>query len=368
MNKPSDPPRNLRIAYIMNENVDRETGVLKKVAMQMRCWKKNGHEVKLFVAAENKERWVGLGDLDVDVTLIQKFSNKMDINLLYTKIHPWVPDILYFRFCWSYPFINKIISIYPSIMEINSNDYFELKTYLLKRREYLKFMLYAMSRDRLYRNMKGFVFLSSELKDLFSKYNKPGIVISNGIDLTQLISSPVPNGHAPTLFFIGTPGQTWHGVDKMCEMAQYFPAWKFEMVGFNSDDISTTPPKNMQFHGHLTNEDYACIVSKSDLAIGTLALYRKNMNEASPLKVREYLAYGLPVIIGYMDTDFPDGAPFILQLPNTPANVVENLNAIEKFVLNWMGRRVERKDIAHLDVDDKEKERLKFFKNILDQR
>ena len=91
----------------MSEDIDHETGVLKKVAMQMRYWRKKGHEVKLFVAAQNKERWNGLDDFDVDITLIRNFSNKMDRNLLYDKIHPWAPDMLYFRFCWFYPFIKK---------------------------------------------------------------------------------------------------------------------------------------------------------------------------------------------------------------------------------------------------------------------
>lgn len=40
------------------------------------------------------------------------------------------------------------------------------------------------------------------------------------------------------------------------------------------------------------------------VCIGTLALHRKNMTEASPLKTREYLAHGFPVIIGYKDTAF----------------------------------------------------------------
>ncbi len=39
------------------------------------------------------------------------------------------------------------------------------------------------------------------------------------------------------------------------------------------------------------------------------------------LKVREYLAAGLPVVIGYQDTDFLDGAPFILQVPNEPDGI-----------------------------------------------
>jgi len=45
-------------------------------------------------------------------------------------------------------------------------------------------------------------------------------------------------------------------------------------------------------------------VKRADVAIGALATYRKGMKETSTLKVREYLAYGLPVILDHHDPDF----------------------------------------------------------------
>lgn len=39
-----------------------------------------------------------------------------------------------------------------------------------------------------------------------------------------------------------------------------------------------------------------------DLGIGTLSLHRKNMQEACPLKVRDYWRVGMPCLLGYTDT------------------------------------------------------------------
>jgi hypothetical protein len=89
------------------------------------------------------------------------------------------------------------------------------------------------------------------------------------------------------------------------------------------------------------------------------------MEEACPLKVREYLAYGIPTIIGYKDTDFPNGAPFLLCLPNTPDNVEKNLDRIEAFVLSWKGKRVPRSEIEHLDLKVKEEKRIIFIEEVL---
>jgi len=88
------------------------------------------------------------------------------------------------------------------------------------------------------------------------------------------------------------------------------------------------------------------------------------MTEASTLKLREYLAVGLPSIIGYTDTDFPNGAPFLLQLPNRPDNVSSSLSAIDEFISSQAGRRVARASIAHLDSLNKERRRLRFLSSV----
>ena len=88
------------------------------------------------------------------------------------------------------------------------------------------------------------------------------------------------------------------------------------------------------------------------------------MHEASPLKVREYLALGLPTIIGYKDTDFPQGAPFLLELPNVENNVDFAADAILRFVEEWKNKRVPRSEVLHLDLKKKERERLRFLKEV----
>jgi glycosyltransferase involved in cell wall biosynthesis len=64
------------------------------------------------------------------------------------------------------------------------------------------------------------------------------------------------------------------------------------------------------FHG-MRDRDYCQrIFAQCDIGIGTLALERKGMKEACPLKVREYLASGLPVYAGHQDGALPDDFPF----------------------------------------------------------
>lgn len=90
------------------------------------------------------------------------------------------------------------------------------------------------------------------------------------------------------------------------------------------------------------------------------------MEEASPLKVREALAFGIPLILAYNDTDLGGlDADWLLRLPNTQNNVIENIEAIKNFAYQMMGRRVERSLIAkRVNQRSKEQERLAFFAEI----
>jgi hypothetical protein len=105
-------------------------------------------------------------------------------------------------------------------------------------------------------------------------------------------------------------------------------------------------------------------VAAADVAIGPLALHRNRMDEASPLKVADYLAYGLPVIIAHQDTRFPDGAPFLLQLSNEEDNVDRALDDIAAFVDSWVGRRVDRREIRVIDAPLVERQRLDFILDV----
>jgi len=108
------------------------------------------------------------------------------------------------------------------------------------------------------------------------------------------------------------------------------------------------------------------MLRQATAALGTFGLYRKGMDEACPLKVREYLACGLPVIGAYRDTDIPDEADYYLRLPNAAISLAPFAEKITAFLNRWTGQRVPRSAIAHLDLGAKEPIRLAFMKQIVD--
>jgi hypothetical protein len=249
----------------------------------------------------------------------------------------------------------------PTVIEVNGDDIAELR--LLSR---WKHAVGLVSRGVLLRAAAGLVFVTDELarSPSFASFGKPSVVIGNGIALSEYPEFPAPANDRPRLLFLGHPGTPWHGLDHVVELALSARDWQFDIVGPDATEMRDAPI-NVTFHGSLEVQDYAPIMRNADVAIGTLGLYRKHMEEASPLKVREYLARGIPTMIAYRDTDFPAPVPFLLTIQNDPRSIRESGDMIARFVVAVRGTRVPREAISHLDVGPKEHRRIEFLASIL---
>ena len=204
----------------------------------------------------------------------------------------------------------------------------------------------------------------------FTSFGKRTIVIGNGVDLERLRELPAPTNERAQVVFLGSARQSWHGIDKIGWLAARLHEADFHVIGYHRDSLPFRAPPNLTAHGILGRDEYEPLLARADLAVGTLALHRKRMNEACPLKVREYLAYGLPVVIGYRDTDFANVRPwYLLELPNSADNVRSGLGEIRAFLAQVRGRRVPRADVTdRIGAAAKEWRRLELFAEITRQR
>ncbi len=359
----------MRIVYLFRWNEEARSGVVKKVQAQVRQWATRGHEVHVVLFSyANSPILADRPDFGVPTTVIA-FHPPWETNpaahraaQLITRLRP---DVVYLRQMPFYPWLWPLYRRFPVVTEVNTNDLEQYRR-TFHGLERGKYWYHRLTRDFFLRDSAGFVFVSHEIATLphYQRYGKPFEVIGNGIQLSRYSLVPPAQNPQPRLVFLGSPGQPWHGVDKVLAMARRFPQWHFDIIGPRQRDFPAAPP-NAHFHGFLSVEAYRPLIAQADVAIGSLALHRVGIHEASPLKVREYLAWGLPVIIGYQDTDFPDPAPFLLQLPNTEDNVTAHQGQIAAFVARWQGRRVPRHEVKHLDVAVKEQRRLAFLQSLL---
>jgi glycosyltransferase involved in cell wall biosynthesis len=360
----------VRIAYWLHWLDGPESGVIKKVNAQAQTWTSLGHDVRIYLLTKRNSVLFSLQrreSVDLPRVSVQGYKSRIDRPMQETKhlraVLDWAPDILYSRLGQYHPTMSKVARRLPLVFEINSDDMAERRS-----RHSVGFIYRGLTRRFALRDAAGFVTVTHELAQSprFAPFGKPTVTIGNGIDLQEYSPLQPCKNLRPRFAFVGSSGQRWHGVDKILHIAELLPCSDFEVIGTNRAEFADMfPPPNVHFHGVLAKEDYQSILARSDVAISTLALERKGMSEACPLKSREYLAYGLPLIAAYKDPDFPTAGDFILQIDGSSEAVRADASLIRDFALKWKGRRVSRAKIRHLDVRRKEERRLEFFQSLL---
>jgi len=356
----------MTIAYLIDYDIQLNTGVMQKIKQQANQWKIQGH--KIYFASS---KTMSIYDENYDVQYKKKCLDfkygrvSTALNLLYTSYYLNTLfeeidfDIIYMRYRLYMPFIRKILKKNVVIMEINSDDKEEYKLH-----SHVTDIYNRMTRNFLLKEINAYVCVSNELAEKFSFLNKPIEVIANGIDIQRYKSIKKERNKVPKLVFIGTPNQPWHGLDKIKKMADYFSRYQFIIIGTDGMDTN-----NIKYMGYLSQEKAIETIAKCDIGIGTLSLYEKGLTEASPLKTRQYLACGLPIIYAYKDTDLQDDVKFGLQLKNSKNNI--DYEKIETFVTEvFNDEEIQNMALKFteniLNYKKKESKRIKFFQKVLD--
>jgi len=362
----------MRIAYIsLHWPRTQNSGVGKKIQGQIAMWRGMGHEARLFMHASKDGPDSGLIEADffqyeVHGKLQTEINRSRAANKMVNVVEEYKPDIIYLRYgIYVYP-AHRLMKIAPVVEEINTND--------LTQHEGLGgiYSLYnQLTRGIFLRLVLGLVTVSRELEvsSAFASYRKPTRTIANGIDIGSFKHLPAPANEFPRLVFIGSPGYAWHGVDKLVDFARRFPDLQLDIVGYDQLPEFEPPPDNLTMHGYLSAEKYQRVLAGADVAISSLALHRIQLEEASPLKSRECLALGLPLVVAYADTDLDDADfGFLLKIPNKEDNIQTHGDSIREFAYRMRGKRADRAVLEQrIGSTLKEVTRLKFFNDILQQ-
>ncbi|KCV61302.1 glycosyltransferases group 1 [Bordetella bronchiseptica 99-R-0433] len=347
----------MRIAYLTFELPDTRTGVGKKILAQANFWRAAGNQVRHFVLRSPAPS--ALGEVEF---LCQRRPGGPMVGAMLSSgrisdfLQAWRPDVIYARQMLWWPGALRALRGAPLIIEYNS----------IARNEYrssskIKYLLEIISSKYFPRQARGIIAVTPELLATVPATQAEGVVISNGYDFTAAVPRAAPINTRARLLLVGSPGQPWLGADKMVRLATLMPEYDFDVV---VPGLKLAGPPNLYFHGALFDEDLAARYAATDVALGTLALHRKGMEQAAPLKTREYLAHGIPVVGGYDDPDL-DGAAYWLNIGNTEDNIDRNIENVRNFVTQWRGRLPDRGDIeSRLGFSGKECARLDFFERV----
>jgi hypothetical protein len=327
----------VKIAYVLFHSISNDDGVVKKVISQKIAFESQRHEVKVFsFSKDGKPSKILNATVYKEKHATYRFRRN---NKFIKDIVKFQPKIIYCRYDTFNVNLNKIINKgYPIVFEYNTYDLSEAWTLFKKTlsvKEYFKYITYYLSRKYWINKASGHVFVTDDLKKKYSRLIKndtPSIAIPNSINLKRFSNSKQQHKNDQIrISFIGTPNQPWHGLEYIKELSKSLENVFFDIIGY--DGYST---KNFKYHGYLCSEDYIPIISNSTACIGPLGIQSYKLKESSPLKVREYVALGVPVILGYVD--FPlskvSDDPMICKLSknrlNWPNEIMRFIESLEK--------------------------------------
>lgn len=348
----------MRIAYIAHMNTSPEDGVVKKVTDHIQQWIRAGHTVQLFVVSRTGVICAALQAFNPRVYISTRHYHALGrLTRLGFDVSRWQPDIVYGRVGLFLPYMLFLPRKAPFVIEVNSNHLVEYKVTETKR----SYQYYVLTRNLMLNRAAGFICVAHYLDKLYQSYKKPTIVISNGIDLAKYSVLPVSQEKIPHLIYVGSH-QPWQGVEQMFALANRFPTWHFDLVGINGEGLPVPP--NVICYGFMSFKQYQPLMARAHVAIGSLATSVRGTPESSLLKVREYLANGLPIILPAPDTDFIEPVSFIYK-SSSEFNSEDNYVGLSNFVQAWLGQRVPRESIMHIDAGKKEASRLAFFEQVL---
>jgi hypothetical protein len=159
----------------------------------------------------------------------------------------------------------------------------------------------------------GGICVTNEIANYeISRYsNYSTYVLPNGIDkVSNRMDKPVWNGHDIRAVLIIGSFSKWHGVERIfsaiVEKEDAIGSVILDVIGLDdastfSDDILNSGA-TVNFLGKMNDFEINQIMHKYHIAIGSLGLHRIGLTEACPLKVREYWANGVPVLLSYEDS------------------------------------------------------------------
>ncbi len=367
----------MKIAYILTWNLRQRDGVTSKVEKQVEAWRSFGHEVEVFCAScleteapfaanvfHRRRIW------DHPVALI---TNRRTYQSLCNAVRAFKPDVSYLRWEFYKSSLAELMRDIPTVIELNSIYKSEFrsraKTSTVDR---IRYLYYLMTGAKFERCAAGFIGVTQEILDN-RKVELPGIptvVIPNLTNLTG--KSPVlfegPADDLPRVVYMIGADNPWHGVDDVLRFAeQTIGQLEFDLIA-GYEHSQELLPANVTWHSCLNATEFQHIFKGVSCGLGTAGLHAKDMEEACPLKVRDYLSAGLPVILPYKDTAFMgrDTPDWVLEVPNRSGGLLVAKDEILGFVNTMRGRRISLEEIEpYVGSDYWEAKRMVFLEEIV---
>ncbi len=264
-------------------------------------------------------------------------------------------DIVYFRHSplnvSGYQMIKSIEKKSKLVVEITS-----FPPYTEKAKNVLRAFYHMLSKKWWERSAK-YVTLFTGIGEHADEYlGRPFMNIDNGIDISFIPPRAESKNNDGKIHILAVASMCeWHGYERII---QGLAEWKNEkskeyiidLVGDEGDGslekwkklaIELGVSEQVVFHGRMTGDALTGMYNMASIGICSLALYKIGFNTGSVLKLREYMARGLPFVYAHDDPHMSEDMPWCIRISNNEEPV--RMDDIDLFV----NRIAEIKDISN---------------------
>lgn len=347
----------------------------KKIDLQKTQLKKVSDVFETDVSVDTVSRWKTF------FSILFHGSLPADYSKAYADIQD--PDYLFIRHAGAdrqfVRFLKWIRETYPAcriIVEIPTYPY--MKEHLASIVNWLLLPAELFNRRRLKKYVDRF-FVYCQEKDIFGVRT---IRSMNGIDVDSI--QPIESELSDTINLIAVAHmQHYHGYERIIKgIAEYYRfnvdrKVELFLVGDGSEleKYRRLVDKegigaHVHFCGKLIGNDLKNAFQNAALAIEALGYYKIGLHVSTTLKVREYLAYGLPVISGnQVDVFNRYPFPYHLEFPNDDSSInVKDIIAFFDRIYQGKSRKEISREIhqyakEHVDISMTMKPLLDYLGN-----
>lgn len=345
------------------------SGVEKKIKNQLKAFSKE-YQIKCFKISKKKYNPIlgiasrlpgGSWRADYVKVLeeIKEYNTSNKIDFFYIRLR--VADKQFIRF------LIELRRRYPNTKIIGELPTFPYSLELLQN----KTMWPWFFKDKVHcRYLKKYLDRVATFSDDDKIYDVKTIRIQNGIDVDSIPILEVHNDDENTINLLAVAQfQKSHGYERVIRgLANYnkklsSPNVVLHMVG-EGDELQLYEnlvnqlglQDSVIFYGKKLGKDLEQFFFLADIGLGSFGAYKRRIFKSSSLKVREYLAYGIPVVSGVSEDAFvDDGKEYFLEYPNDNSEIdIQNIilfysDLCSRFGKNELRKRI--RDYARNNVD-----------------
>ncbi|MBU3180721.1 glycosyltransferase [Clostridium psychrophilum] len=325
-------------------NSDISKGAKRKIKGQIKSLKKFSDEVDwIYNEGISTTYCNGKKIFETETGNSQTVKSNIDFKKLDKYIDLGKYDYIYIRYIIAnlgmLSFLKKAKSKgIKVIIEIPTYPYLEELDNSLKMR------IYKLIDNHVTKRLHKWVYRIACTNKDDKIFNIDTIKIDNGVDLDNVSVVNRKNRKEDNYVnFIGVASiDRWHGYDRFIEAINVYnhnnkANIKFYIVGGGNPKVieslkllveKNKLEKNVIFTGAKDGEELENLYDNMDVGVSSLALFRAGSGH-NPIKTKEYIAKGLPVVTGYEDSLVPSNLEFICKVEDDES--IFNLKGILKW-------------------------------------